>query len=176
MCLSMQAYVWLFAITWERDGRLSPNFQGCSSVPRDFYAQKFGGWWVEAGTLAFFVSRWTGRPCVTARRLGTEHWTGCKPTYRRRRRMRRRNRGRRWCWRAQPPLPHTRSLCTLHFFGFTRQPDLIATFLVVDACDMNSVNMNGCRELDVCRLAAYCDFGWRIIIIIIMTWHHVPRD
>jgi len=46
---------------------------------------------------------------------------------------------------AQPPLQHTRSLRS----ASRNNPDLIATLLVVDACDMNSVNTNGCRESDV---------------------------
>jgi len=49
---------------------------------------------------------------------------------------------------AQPLLPHTRSLRT----ASRGSADLIGTFLVVDACDINSVNTNGCRELDV----SYC--------------------
>jgi len=48
------------------------------------------------------------------------------------------------------PLPHTRSLRT----ASRGNADLTATFLVVDACSMNSVNTNGCSELDVqcCRV------------------------
>jgi len=54
---------------------------------------------------------------------------------------------------AQPPLPHTRSLRT----ASRGNTDLITTFLVVDACDMNSANTNGCGELDVscCRVLQF---------------------
>jgi len=37
----------------------------------------------------------------------------------------------------QSPFPHTRSFRT----ASRGNPDLIVTFLVVDACDMNSVNI-----------------------------------
>jgi len=46
---------------------------------------------------------------------------------------------------AQFPLLHTRSLRTASHDN----PDLIAIFLVADACGMNSVSTNGCHKLDV---------------------------
>jgi len=91
---------------------------------------------VWAGKLAFFFFRGTGWPCATTRRLGTEHWAlDMRRTYRRRQRMLRRVGADEL---AQLPLLYTRSLRTVP----RGNPDLIATFLVVDACDMNSVNAN----------------------------------
>jgi len=50
-------------------------FRVALGFPRDDFGRKIGESWVGAGKLAFFVSRENGRPCATARRWGTGHWT-----------------------------------------------------------------------------------------------------
>jgi len=105
---------------------------------------------VKLGVMGRDIFRFSEDRLATHYCMSIEHWIRCRRTYRGTRRMRRRVGA---DGPAQPPLSHTRSLCTVP----RGNPDLIATFLVVDVCDTNSVTTNCCRELDVscCRVLQF---------------------